>query len=34
MAETEAAVSRSEQLRATGERIDALLDASSSGGLY
>ena len=33
MAETEAAVSRSEQLRATGERIDALLDASSSGGI-
>jgi Fe-S cluster biogenesis protein NfuA/nitrite reductase/ring-hydroxylating ferredoxin subunit len=33
MAETEAAVSRSEQLRATGERIDALLDASSSGGV-
>ena len=33
MVETEAAVSRSEQLRATGERIDALLDASSSGGV-
>ncbi len=32
MAETEAAVDRSEQLRAAGDRIDALLDASSSGG--
>lgn len=32
MAKTEAAVDRSEQLRAAGERIDALLDASSSGG--
>ncbi len=33
MAEAEAAVSRSEQLRATGERIDTLLDASASGGV-
>jgi len=32
VAETEAAVDRSEQLRAAGDRIDALLDASSSGG--
>lgn len=32
MAPAEADVSRSDQLRATGERIDALLDASASGG--
>ncbi len=32
MAQTEAAVSRSDQLRAAGDRIDTLLDASASGG--
>ena len=32
MAHAEAAVSRSDQLRAAGDRIDALLDASASGG--